>query len=61
MKGYTMDDQGKAVAIICTKPPPGFVVLTIQESDLRKLLQRALNTWADAPKHLIALADELGD
>ena len=56
-----MDDQGKAVAIICTKPPPGFVVLTIQESDLRKLLQRALNTWADAPKHLIALADELGD
>lgn len=38
---------------------PGHVLLSIHTDDLKKVLQRALNTWPDAPKHLIALADTL--
>ena len=52
-----MDDQDKTVAI--HKQTAGYVILSIHEADLRKLLQRALNTWPDAPKHLIELADAL--
>ena len=55
-----MDAIGKESTVIA-KLPAGFVMLAIHEDDLRKVLQRALNTWADAPKHLIDLADELGD
>ena len=38
---------------------PGHLLLSIHADDLKKVLQRALNTWPDAPKHLIDLADAL--
>jgi hypothetical protein len=42
-----------------TPEQDGYVIMQIALIDLQTIFQRALNTWSDVPRNVLALSDKL--
>ena len=56
---FDLDSQNDPPVLVQAIHPDGLVIMRIPLSTIKTVMQRALNTWPDAPEELFTFSDQL--